>query len=629
MDIKITKKTERLAFFKDLYESAKSSSSDIIEELEKHYQQYKGDKKIDGSAEEAQIVRNITYELIESQISSYIPAPVVSPALYSEENERRAKSIEFLLRKKKDGIDFETMNDMDERYNPIYGGSVWLVEWDNSIITHNTVGDVRISCLSPKDFVGQPYIYHVQDMEYCFVKFDTTKEEIERRYGVHISIESSSVESENSDDKTATLIVCYYRDNEDKICQYVWSGEEEIFWLEDYYARKRKKCKLCGKRIEICACEHRAKTDVELMSEEYEELESDIVLVNKTIPAKSPVIKDGQPVGETRMVDVVDELGRVVLDVVNGISIPRKQAIFVPEMKQTKLPFYTPKTFPIVIRKNTSQEKSLLGQSDCAFIRPQQQGVNKIESRIMQKLIRAGVTPVVPEDASISINNSVFGQVIKMRPGESVTQYGKIDTTPNISQDLAEAERLYEHAKRILGINNSFQGQYESSAQSGVAKEAQIRQAAGRLDSKRRMKNAAYAGIYRIVFELYLAYSDEPRPIAYKDVFGRIQNYTFNRYDFVEMDEAGEYYYNDEFLFSSDSGVDSEENRPLLWQENRLNLERGAYGKPQSLETLLIFWQNQERAHYPYARENVERIENMIAKQAQVMNNGGNESVGV
>ena len=89
----------------------------------------------------------------------------------------------------------------------------------------------------------------------------------------------------------------------------------------------------------------------------------------------------------------------------------------------------------------------------------------------------------------------------------------------------------------------------------------------------------------------------------------------FNRYDFLERDDAGEWYYNDEYLFSADASIDIEKSRETLWQENRSNFQQGAYGDPQQLETLLIFWQNMESTHYPFAHDNVERIKMLIEKQ--------------
>ena len=132
------------------------------------------------------------------------------------------------------------------------------------------------------------------------------------------------------------------------------------------------------------------------------------------------------------------------------------------------------------------------------------------------------------------------------------------------------------------------------------------------------MKNAAYAEIDQIIFQYYLAYADEPRPASYKDAMGRTQNCMFNRYDFIERDEAGEYYYNDEYLFSTDATVDVERNRETLWQENRINFQQGAYGDPTQLTTLLIFWLNMEKAHYPWAHDNVERIKEEIQRQQEI-----------
>ena len=138
-------KQHKLDFFKELYANAKSEMETAEEDFEKWRAQYRGDLTIDGSEEQAKTGRNITYELIESQFSSYLPTTAVAPEVFSEKNERNAKSVEQLLKNKRNRLPFERMNDIDERYSPIYGGSVWLVEWDDSIKTHNTVGDVKFT----------------------------------------------------------------------------------------------------------------------------------------------------------------------------------------------------------------------------------------------------------------------------------------------------------------------------------------------------------------------------------------------------------------------------------------------------------------------------------------------------
>ena len=614
MRVEVRGDAERLEFFQSLYDEARSSMEQHYEDLDQHYEQYKGSTKIDGSAEEASVVRNITYELIESQVSSYIPNPSVTPRITSEESERLAKGIETLCKAIRNMQPFEKMNDLDERYNPIYGGSVWLVEWDDSQRTHNTVGDVKVTCLSPKTFVGEPNIYDIRDMDYCFISFETTKDDIVRKYGVSYDVADEAESDTGTDENSATVYVCYYKNEDDKVCQFIWSGEKVLRDMDDYFARKIKVCETCGKREELCDCKEQGrKRRIRVQSDEYEIPTRPIPLSNgKEIPLMSQAIEDGQPVYEKVRREALDENGQMIFENVNGVMMPATIEVDVPKMEETKIPWYAPDVFPIVIRKNTSEEGSLFGQSDCEFIRPQQQAINKVESRIMMKLMRSSVTPVMPEDATVTMNNAVFGQVIKMRPGQTASQYGVVDTTPDISKDIAEAERLYDHAKRILGISDSFQGQYDGSAQSGKAKQLQIQQAAGRLDSKRQMKNAAYAEIDQIIFQLYLAYADEPRVYSYKDSFGRWQNIVFRRHDFIERDEAGQYYYNDEFMFSADATVDIDKQRELIWQENRANFQMGAYGDPATPEAQLIYWQNNKAARYPFAHDNVERLKEII-----------------
>lgn len=605
----------KLAYFQDLYNEARSFSDEMYEKLDQHLKQYKGDKKIDGSETEATQVRNITYELVESQVTSYLPSPAVTAKMYSEKNERNAKSIETLLSNKRDELPFEKLNDIDERFNPVYGGSVWLVEWDNSITTHNTVGDIKLTCVSPPKFTGQPNIFEVKDMEYCFIQFETTKDEIVRKYGVRPEVADETESDESADDKTATLYICYYKNDKDKVCQYIWSADTELLDIEDYYARKRYVCKRCGKRKEICTCEH---AKYELQNEEYEEVDRDIVLSDGgVIPAMSTIIKDGQVVTETQKQQAILENGEVALEDVNGVMLPVMIDVEVPKLEPTKLPFYTPNILPIVIRKNISEEDSLLGQSDCEAIRPQQQAINKVESRIGEKLFGSGVYPIVPEGFNGELDNSVFKKVFKCNQSNQKL-FGRLDLQVDISRDIVQSDRLYDQAKRILGISDSYQGQYDASAQSGKAKQIQVQQSAGRLDSKRKMKNAAYAEIDQIIFQYYLAYADEPRPVTFKDAQGRRQNVYFNRYDFIERDEAGEYYYNDEYLFSTDATIDVEKSRELLWQENRANFQQGAYGDPKLPQTQLIFWQNMEKAHYPWAHDNVERIKEEIARQQEI-----------
>ncbi len=555
-------KNLRLAFFRELYQSAKNAYSDELMLYDRCMLQYKGSLDIDGSSEKASTVRNITYEIIESQISSEIPLPKADAACYSEERDRNAKSLERLLYSLRDRLDFEGLNDIDERYTYIYGGSVWYAEWDNSAKLGKEVGAIKLVCLPPRDFIPQPGITNISDMEYFFLRFTTTRGELKNKYGARddeLILAECEEEREcgsSGDYDTVSVTVAFFKDEDGEIGKFVFSGELVLLDMEKYYYRKTRRCKKCGKEAAECSC---GSDSFYLENNTYE-----------TISTKSAKATNGKT-GEV------------------------------------KIPYYVPRTYPVVIRKNTSSDSRLFGQSDCEYIRPEQQAINKIESRILQKLLRAGVTPIVPEDATISLNNSVFGQIIKIKPGESLAQYGKVDTTPDISQDIAEAERLYDHSKRVLGISDALQGLDTEKNESGYARQLRISQATGRLESKRKMKHSAYAALDRIIFEQYLAFADEPRSLVYKDAYGRIHNMEFNRYDFVELDGVyGEFFYNDAYLFSVDTNTGAEYQRELLWEKNLENLKAGTLGDPSDPATLLRYWQSQERAHYPYARENVE-----------------------
>ncbi len=573
MNITNISTSSKARLLSELYANAKNALSDAFSDFEKNMAQYRGSDEIDGSSERACLVRNITYEIVESQVSSEIPYPKVDPSYNTERREKNAISIQRLATALRERLPFETMNDMDERYTYIYGGSVWYVEWDNTERMGAEIGGVRVHCISPMNFIPQPGIYNIDDMEYCFLRFTTTRGELMRKYGIsEAAAELAEIDfsNENNDTlaDTVNIIVCFYRGDSGEIGQLIFSGELVISDIPSYYRRKRIICKKCSFDAEKCNC---------------------------TAPSFEAHDLYFEHIAKEKLGDSGDLFPHRERD--GGIV----------------LPYYLPNHFPIVIRKNTSSEDLLYGQSDCFYIRPEQQAINKIESRIMQKLLRAGITPIMPEDASISLNNSVFGQVIKMKPGESAESYGKVDTTPSISQDIAEAERLYDHAKRIIGISDAYQGIDMNSSESGYAKQLRISQATGRLESKRKMKHTAYADIDRLIFEHYLAFADENRILYHKDQFGNIRESEFRRIDFIEYDKAhGTYYYDDSYLFSVDLNAGTEYQREILWERNLENLNSGTLGDKKDPVTLLRYWQCQERAHYPYARENVEHFRALL-----------------
>ena len=56
-----------------------------------------------------------------------------------------------------------------------------------------------------------------------------------RKYGVSFeTAEETESDNDSENDETATVVVCYYKDEDDRICQYIWSGDTELLDIEDY-----------------------------------------------------------------------------------------------------------------------------------------------------------------------------------------------------------------------------------------------------------------------------------------------------------------------------------------------------------------------------------------------------------
>ena len=543
------KDNTKLKKFSDLYDCAREAYGETMERLERNLEQYRGSVEIDGGMENASIVRNITYELIESEISPDIPCAKVEAEGYTENSEELAFAAERLLYMARERLPLEEINDSDERSTYIFGGSILFLEWQKG---DRGDGEISVRQLSPMDFVPEPGIGRIEDMSYCFLKFTTNKGELMAKYGVP---EEDLPKAECgyrwggsiSLDDTVNLIIAFYKGEDGTVGRFIFSGELVLADEEDYY----------GSFID----------ESENDTTNYGGFENNS-LQNRGNAAKSTRVKK-----------------------------------------------YKPCDFPIVLRKNISSEGELLGTSDADVLRPTQQAINKIESRIMQKLLRAAVTPIMPEDASVSLTNAIFGQVIKIKAGESASSYGTVDTTPDISQDIEEANRLYDQAKRLIGISDAYPGIDFNKVESGYAKSLRIKQAQSRLESKRRMKNVAYERLYKLIFQHYLAFCGGSKQLSYKDGYGQVRYQRFDKNDFIYTSENGVREYYDRLLFSVDTDLYAEYEREALWEKNLENLTSGTLGDKENPVTLLRYWQFQERAHYPNAKENVEYFKSIAEKE--------------
>jgi hypothetical protein len=285
------------------------------------------------------------------------------------------------------------------------------------------------------------------------------------------------------------------------------------------------------------------------------------------------------------------------------------------------IPFYRPDIYPIVLQRNVSVYGQLLGNSDVDAIEDQQNTMNRMEKKVVDRILSAGTRITLPPQANLKIDPKDNDKWYLNGPADKA-MIGVYDFSGDLQYEMAYMAQLYEEPRQILGITDSFQGRKDPTATSGKAKEYSAAMAAGRLESKRVMRQHAYSRIFELMFKYMLAYADEPRPVTFQNYKGETDYEEFNRYDFLEKDSDGNWYWNDQFLFSCDTAGPLANNREAMWQETRMNLQTGAFGDPHATETLVLFWTKMELLHYPGASETKQYLEKKLAREQAMQNPG-------
>ena len=564
--------------------------------------------KSEGPADKASGVRNIVAELVESQVDPSVPMPKMTAR--KQEDEELAKIAEDFLRNETDRLPFERLNDLDERISPVQGGDYFFVEWDSERHTHDTQGELCVSLLHPRQVILQNGVNEINDMDFVIVNMAMTKNHVKTKYGVDVSLEGESDPDSRGGNGVADDVVTvhfgYFRNEKGGIGRYTWVNDTELEYLEDYQARKGKKCKKCGADMTgLSECRFCGSTKAEEIDSETFQLYEDIKREERfggNITQYEEVWEYPEGVEEELM---MDGFGNAFEAIPQLVKKPRE------------IPYYKPDVYPIVPRLNVSKWGKVLGDSDVDKIQDQQNMIKKCDSRVQEKLDKGGSAVIVGEETEIEQTDEQF-KIIRVKTPAEAAMLRLLNIQMDPSWDQAVAADQYEQARNTLGITNSLQGRPDPTATSGVAKQIAVAQSAGRLESKRIMKNAAYADLYEVMFKFLLAYSDDPRAVRHKNIDGSTTYSKFNKYDFLRKDAAGEWYWNDEFLFSVDNASTLAGNREAMWQEIRMNLQQGAFGDPKNIETLIMFWNMMAGQHYPFAAEVKEQLEQQRMNQMQI-----------
>ena len=419
------------------------------EKMQRREAQYRGERKLTPLTEkdrqsnrekETSHVWNITSENIESEIDSSIPMPKVTPM--RREDEALARMIENMLRNELDRLPTEEINDESERITYKQGGCLYLPEWDTSKRTHTTVGENTLKCVHPLQFVPQNGVQEIDEMEYYFWLVPVTKGYVRRRYGVDVGDMQEEMpeircEEESTAEDVVTLKIAEYRNDDGGVGRFAWVGNLEVENLPDCQARILRRCKKCGQteadsayidlseptqdgsypedaerrkpKKGVCSfCGANSWEEVEEKTRKVRLDELDALGVNPIITERLRAEREfgrilyqpeEQMMESAPMDGMQQPMGSLGAQEVPAQEIaptePTMEAM--PQTKwadvgigsygeEIEIPYYKPDIFPAVLRRNVTAHGTFLGESDCDKIADQQNTLNRMEQKLLDRM---------------------------------------------------------------------------------------------------------------------------------------------------------------------------------------------------------------------------------------------------
>lgn len=562
--------------FSTLYSLAKSAQDNTEEanpvNLDKWRKAYKGTLNAltkDGSVSKrkSRQLRKMCYEMVESKVDNSIPMPKMKPRYKTDLP--LVEITENYLKYEVDGIFSKFVNDKSERATYIDGTSWYKVWWDSTSNTHNRSGDVKIDCCTVDQIVPQPGIQDYRQLEYIFERRELSLSRVYDLYGRIITPIAANT-------NVIEVISCYYLNKDHIVGLFMYAPHslQVICNEECWQIRKLRTCKKCGTvnpTGDTCRLCGNKTFKYENATEEI--LEEDLM-----------EIYNPYEVGETEDEDEKDHYAsRVFLS------------------RGSKIPFYQVQQLPFIPRPAISSMNSIYGMSEVQVVLDEQDAINKVLTKAVDKTLKSGSILTKPEKLKISDTDDTI-KILGVRTAEEAAMVQSKQVVADTSQDIMMASIIYENGKSASGVTESYQGAKDSSATSGKAKQYAAAMTAGRIESLRVMKTAAFAGLYELVLKFLLAFSDEPRKFVRVLPDGSSKEECWSKYMFLDKDKYGQVYYRDDYQFDSDPASTLSQNRVQMWQETQDKFIQGAMGAPNDPRTLKLFWNIMDSLQYPLAK---------------------------
>lgn len=510
-------------------------------------------------------LRKMIYELIESTVDNSIPMPRLSPR--RKEDLPLVDVTENYLKFEIDRMLTEQENDRSERATYIDGTSWYKICWDSLDNTYERSGDLRVECLLADQFIPEPGCTDYRIMNYGFERSEMS---LSRIYDLYHRL----IIPINTGNNTTEVISYYYRNENGVIGRFMYASQSRqvIAWDDDWQIRKLRKCTACGTVNPIGdVCRNCGNTHFHYENATTEILEEDLQLL------RNPYA-EGETDDPTNNAEVVTFLEA-----------------------GTEVPFYQIRQLPFVPRPAVSSLETIYGISEVGILLEMQDSVNKILTKVEDKILKSGTVVTKPQKMKMNSEDETF-KIMGVRTTEEAQMVQSKQVLADVSQDIAAAQLFYESARASSGVTQAYQGQTDSTATSGKAKEISALQSAGRLESLRVMKSAAFAGVYELMFKYLLAFSDETRRFVKVLPNGQKEEMLWNKYMFLRKDKWGNLYYADDFAFSTDPAATLSNNRVQMWQEALQQFTMGTFGNPQDPRVLELYWNIMDEMQYPLSK---------------------------
>ena len=523
------------------------------------------------STRKSKNLRKMIYELIESKIDNSIPMPKITPRC--KDDLHLVDITENYLKFEMDRMLTEQENDRSERATYIDGTSWYKICWDSLDSTHDRSGDLRIDILLADQVIPEPCVKNYKLMNYCFERSYMSLSQIYDLYGRTI------VPSETGN--TCEIITYYYKNEKGIIGRFIYAkhSSQVIAWEEDWQIRKLRKCKTCGMVNPINDICSNCGSDKFI----YENATKEIL--------KEDLIRLRNPYEEGETNDPTDNV---------------REEVFLEA--GTEIPFYQIRQLPFVPRPSISSLDTIYGISEVSILLDMQDSVNKILTKVEDKIMKSGTVITVPNRIKLNDTDDTF-KILSVKTSDEAAMLQSKQIVADIQYDIAGAQLFYESARASSGVTESYQGRKDNTAVSGRAKEISALQSAGRLESLRIMKAAAFSGVYELALKYLMAFSDETRKFVKTLPDGQKEEMLWNKYMFLRKDEHGKIYYTDDFAFSTDPAATLSNNRVQMWQETLQHFTMGTIGNPSDPRTLKLFWNIMDSMQYPLAKQIIAGIE--------------------